>query len=109
MPSIRPTRSEKRESGDRGTAVASSSRPILPSHVRMRFDSARGQHVLLRPESVLLLNQTGADILALCDGCHTVAEIVETLHGRYDRVVEDEVRHFLARLAAKRCVEINDG
>jgi pyrroloquinoline quinone biosynthesis protein D len=38
-----------------------------------------------------------------------VAEIVAELHERYNRVVDDEVRHFLARLAAKRCVEVNDG
>jgi pyrroloquinoline quinone biosynthesis protein D len=38
-----------------------------------------------------------------------VAEIVEELHGRYDRVADDEVRRFLARLVARRCVEIDDG
>jgi coenzyme PQQ biosynthesis protein PqqD len=65
--------------------------------------------VLLGPESVVVLNRTGADILDLCNGQRTVAEIVEELHGRYERVVDNEVRHFLARLVAKRCVEISDG
>jgi pyrroloquinoline quinone biosynthesis protein D len=45
----------------------------------------------------------------LCDGQRTVAEIVEELRGRYNRVIDDEVRHFLDRLVAKRCVEISDG
>lgn len=107
MPSMKPTRSEEGAVGERGTAAASSSRPTLAPHVRMRFDPAREQHVLLAPESVVVLNQTAADILSLCDGRHTMAEIAAALHGRYDAVVDDEVRHFLSRLAAKRCVEIN--
>jgi pyrroloquinoline quinone biosynthesis protein D len=91
------------------TAVSSSSRPELARHVRLTFDPAREQHVLLGPESVTLLNRTGADILNLCDGQRTVAEIVDQLQRRYDRVVDDEVRHFIARLVAKRCVEISHG
>jgi pyrroloquinoline quinone biosynthesis protein D len=91
------------------TSVPSSSRPQLARHVRLMFDRAREQHVLLQPESVVVLNRTGADILGLCDGRRTVTDIEEELHGRYDRVVDDEVQHFLARLVAKRCVEISDG
>jgi pyrroloquinoline quinone biosynthesis protein D len=91
------------------TSVPASSRPRLARHVRLTFDRAREQHVLLQPESVVVLNRTGADILGLCDGQRTVTEIEEELHGRYNRVVDDEVQHFLARLVAKRCVEISDG
>lgn len=109
MPSTRPTPSEKRTVGERGAAMASSSRPRPAPHIRLRFDSAREQHVLLGPESVVVLNHTGADILALCDGHHTVAEIVATLRERYDRVADDEVRHFLGRLTAKRYVVMDDG
>ena len=50
------------------------------------------QHVLLAPEGVLVLNQTGATILGLCDGERTVVEIVEELRGKYNRVDGDEVR-----------------
>lgn len=92
--------------------VAASGRPKLSRHVRMTFDRTRGQHVLLEPETVVVLNPTGADILGLCDGDHTVAEIVEELVGRYDSadgVVASEVAGFLTRLVAKRCVEITDG
>jgi len=109
MPSVKPTRSDQRAADRRRTAAASSSRPKLASHVRLRFDAAREQHVLLGPESVMILNSTGADILSLCDGRHTVAEIVATLQDRYDGVADDEVRRFLDRLAAKRCVEMSDG
>ena len=42
-------------------------------------------------------------------GHRTVAEIVAELRGRYDRVDDEEVRLFLARLAARRCVKIGHG
>ena len=36
------------------------------------------------------------------------ATIVEELRGQYNRVADDEVRDFLARLVAKRWVELDD-
>jgi pyrroloquinoline quinone biosynthesis protein D len=84
-------------------------RPRLAPHVRLTFDSARGRPVLLAPETVSVLNDTGATILGLCDGERTVAEILAELRRRYDRVADDEVRLFLARLVAKRWVEVNHG
>jgi len=68
----------------------------------------RQRYVLLAPEGVLLLNHTGATILGLCDGERTVVEIVEELRGQYNHVADDEVRDFLARLVAKRWVELDD-
>ena len=85
------------------------SRPCLAPHVRLTFDPARQRHVLLTPEVVSVLNGTGATIVGLCDGRRTVADIIAELHGQYDRVAEDEVRHFLDRLVASRCVEVNRG
>jgi pyrroloquinoline quinone biosynthesis protein D len=98
MPSIGPMRID-----------SDADRPRLAPHVRLTFDSARERHVLLAPETVSVLNDTGATILGLCDGERTVAEIVAELHRRYDRVVDDEVRHFLARLVAKRWVGVSHG
>jgi pyrroloquinoline quinone biosynthesis protein D len=89
--------------------VSDTDRPRLAPHVRLTFDPARDRHVLLAPESVSVLNPTGATILGLCDGERTVADIVAELHGRYDRVADDEVLAFLDRLAAKRCVEVGHG
>ena len=74
----------------------------------MEWDPAREQHVLLAPEGVLVLNQTGATILELCDGERTVVGIIEELRKKYDSVDGDEVRNFLARLVAKRLVELGD-
>ncbi len=90
-------------------AVLSTNRPHLARQVRVQWDPVRERQVLLAPEGVLVLNQTGATILGLCDGERTVVEIVEELRGQYNRVAGDEVRDVLSRLAAKRLVELGDG
>jgi len=87
----------------------STDRPRLTPHVRLAYDQARQRHVLLTPETVTLLNGTGAAILELCDGVRTVAEILAELRDRYDRVADAEVEAFLAGLVAKRCVEVSHG
>ena len=89
-------------------AVLSTNRPRLARLVRLEWDPVRERQVLLAPEGVLVMNQTGATILGLCDGERTVVEIVEELRERYNRVDGDEVRDFLARLVAKRWVELGD-
>jgi pyrroloquinoline quinone biosynthesis protein D len=89
-------------------ALPDTSRPRLGPHLRLRFDRSRGKHVLLGPESVIVLNRTGADIVGLCDGSRTVAGIVDELRARYQRPVDDEVRDFLARMAARRHVTVEE-
>ena len=92
-----------------GIGVSGSDRPRLARHVRLRFCPTRQKPILLLPETVVVLNGSGADILELCDGRHTVAEIVAELGARYDGVPEGEVQRFLTRLAARRCVELAHG
>jgi pyrroloquinoline quinone biosynthesis protein D len=79
-------------------------RPRLAPHVRLTYDRARGRHVLLTPETVTVLNGTGASILGLCDGRRTVAEIAAELRGEYKRVDEAEIGVFLDRLTERRIV-----
>jgi pyrroloquinoline quinone biosynthesis protein D len=84
-------------------------RPRLAPHVKLRFDRVRERHVLLAPETVSVLNATGATILGLCDGQRTVADIVAELNRQYENVPGEEVRLFLGQLAARHCVEVGDG
>ena len=95
--------------GDATVVVRPTNRPRLTGRVRLQWEPVRERNVLLAPEGVLVLNHTGATILSLCDGERTVGEIVEELRGRYDHVAGDEVERFLARLVARRCVELGDG
>jgi pyrroloquinoline quinone biosynthesis protein D len=84
-------------------------RPRLAPHVRMRFDPTRGQYALLSPETVLVINDTGAAIVELCDGRRTVGEIESELQSRYAQVVDGDVHRFLADLVAKHGMEVDDG
>jgi coenzyme PQQ biosynthesis protein PqqD len=68
MPSTRPI-----------STTHDTDRPRLAPHVRLTFDPAREQHVLLSPETVVVLNATAATVLDLCDGERTVAAIVAEL------------------------------
>ena len=69
--------------------------------------------VLLRPlpfphpEGLVALNPTGAEILGLCDGVRSVADVVAALEQRYGAPgegVERDVTAFLDGLAAKGLV-----
>jgi pyrroloquinoline quinone biosynthesis protein D len=91
------------------TRALGTDRPRLARHVRLSFDRTRQRHVLLHPETVVVLNGSGARILELCDGRRTVTEIVAELGARYQGVPDDEVRRFLTRLVARRCIELADG
>ncbi|MEU6576840.1 pyrroloquinoline quinone biosynthesis peptide chaperone PqqD [Streptomyces sp. NPDC046805] len=107
-----PTHTGTTQTGIRtrpGAGVAASDRPRLASHVRLTFCRTRQRKVLLHPETVVVLNGSGAAILELCDGRHTVAEIVAELGARYQSAPEDDVRQFLTRLVARRWVELTDG
>lgn len=89
--------------------IASTNRPRLSRQTRLDWDNVREQHVLLAPEGVIVLNQTGANILELCDGERTFGEIVAKLHAKYSSVSEEEVRGFLDQLVARRLVEPDNG
>jgi pyrroloquinoline quinone biosynthesis protein D len=93
----------------RSVGVSGSDRPRLARHVRLSFCRTRQRPILQLPETVVVLHGSGADILELCDGRRTVAEIVAELGARYQTVPDDQVRQFLTRLAARRCVELADG
>jgi pyrroloquinoline quinone biosynthesis protein D len=93
----------------RSAEVADSARPRLARHVRLSFCRTRQRHILQLPETVVVLQGSGADVLELCDGRRTVAEIVAELGTRYGSVPDDEVRRFLGRLVARRCLELDRG
>jgi pyrroloquinoline quinone biosynthesis protein D len=79
-------------------------RPRLHPKARLRPDVKTGRTMLLYPERGLRLNATGEEVLRLCTGEPTVAEIAATLaqrHGTDGEQVLAEVRAFLDALAAR--------
>jgi pyrroloquinoline quinone biosynthesis protein D len=79
--------------------------PRLHPKARLQHDDVRGRDVLLYPEGLVALNPTGAEILALCDGVRSVADVVAALEQRYgSAAVECDVTAFLDGLAAKGLV-----
>jgi len=79
-------------------------KPRLPLHVVLRHDKGRDRWVLLAPERVLTPDAVAADVLKLCDGNRTIAEIVAELARMYDAPTErisGDVMNLLADLADK--------
>ncbi len=84
--------------------LTSAAVPVLWRLARLDFDSVRQRHVLLYPEGTVLLNETSAAILGLCDGHRTVAEITRILQERYAGVVAADVTEFLSQLAERELI-----
>jgi len=78
--------------------------PVLWRLARMDFDPVRQRHVLLYPEGTVLLNDTGAAILQLCDGRRSVAEIASVLQQRYGTDVTGDVIAYLSGLAERELI-----
>ena len=80
--------------------------PVLWKLARLAFDDVRAQPVLLYPEGVVLLNESGAAILRLCDSRRSVDDIVAALSRQYATDVATDVTHFLSGLVARELVRI---
>ena len=85
-------------------------KPRLSSKARLRWDKVEKRHMLVFPEAALLLNETAAEILKLCDGERTIEQIVATLAQQFvgaDRtVIADEVTDLLTRLRTRGLLEV---
>lgn len=91
-------------------ALDGNSRPRLPDFVRLQFDQARKRWVLQGPERLLVLDETGKDILDRATGEQSVDEIVAALAAEFD-ASEDVIRHDVMAvfklLAEKNFLELN--
>jgi pyrroloquinoline quinone biosynthesis protein D len=75
--------------------------PKLVRHARYRRDTIREQHQLVFPEGVLVLNDSGAAIVQLCDG-RPLDALLAALADQFAGLADcDEVLDFLQRLAQK--------
>ena len=79
-------------------------RPRLWRLARLEFDPVRNRRVLLYPEGAMFLNDTGGEVLALCDGTRTVADIGAELGTKYNADVTMDVAAYLAKLVERELV-----
>jgi len=68
---------------DRNITVSEASRPKLPRHTRLKFDETRQVWVILAPERVLAPDEIAVEVLHLCDGVRSVAEMADQLAAKY--------------------------
>ncbi|MGJ7506678.1 pyrroloquinoline quinone biosynthesis peptide chaperone PqqD [Variovorax sp. GT1P44] len=54
-------------------------RPRVGTGFRLQWEPAQNSHVLLYPEGMVKLNQSGGEIMKRCDGERSVAAIVSEL------------------------------
>ncbi|HET7564545.1 MAG TPA: pyrroloquinoline quinone biosynthesis peptide chaperone PqqD [Gemmatimonadaceae bacterium] len=86
------------------TTLASTFRPALWRLARLDFDPVRQRRVLLYPEGAILLNDTAAEILDLCDGTRTIGDIAAELGRRYHADVAQDVSDYLSQLVEREVV-----
>jgi pyrroloquinoline quinone biosynthesis protein D len=84
--------------------LTADSRPKLWRLARLDFDPVRQRHVLLYPEGAVLLNDTGAAILELCNGTRSVGDIVAILNQRYQADVKADVTEYLDLMAQRELI-----
>lgn len=85
-------------------ALTPESVPSLWRLARLDFDRVRQQRVLLYPEGAVLLNDTGAAILDLCDGRRSIGDIARILEERYHCDVTADVVEYLSQLEERELV-----
>lgn len=63
--------------------VIEASVPTLARGAKLRFDETRQRWVLLVPERVMAPDEIAVEILQLCDGKRTVADVIDLLVEKY--------------------------
>ena len=71
--------------------VTGDSRPAMPAYIKLRHDAGRGRWLILAPERVFDPDEIAVEVLKLCDGQRTVADIAGTLAKEYNAPI-DEIR-----------------
>ena len=67
----------------RNISVSETSRPKLPRHAKLKFDETRQVWVILAPERVLAPDEIAVEVLQLCNGERSVADIIDQLTVKY--------------------------
>ena len=95
------------------TALSDGARPSLARGVRLRLDRISGKSLLLRPEQGFELQGSALEIIRLCDGRRSVADIVDALAAQATGTPRPEiaadVRRLLSDLHQRGVVALEGG
>jgi pyrroloquinoline quinone biosynthesis protein D len=67
----------------RNISVGKTSKPVLSRHAKLKYDETRQRWVILAPERVLAPDDIAVEILQLCDGARSVAQMIDQLAEKY--------------------------
>lgn len=87
--------------------VDAATKPKLPRFIKLRRDQERGKWLILAPERVFEPDEPSVEVLKLCDGERTVADIAKILSEAYQApadVIETDITEMLQDLADKGVV-----
>lgn len=74
--------------------------PRIAPGCRVQWEAHQNCHVLLYPEGMVQLNDSAWAILSLCDGRHTVEEIVAELQAQVKgEDVSQDIKDFIQEFA----------
>ena len=78
------------------TPLSAETAPRVGPGFRLQWEAVQNCHVLLYPEGMIKLNQSGGEILKRCDGKRSVAGITEDLEQAFSTTgLRSEVQAFL--------------
>jgi pyrroloquinoline quinone biosynthesis protein D len=87
--------------------VALDAVPHIRRGVKCAYDQIRSAHVVLFPEGVLVLNETAASVVSLCDGVRSVGDIALLLGDEYDGVQPEDIVELVVRMVERRVVDVD--
>ena len=64
--------------------IAAESKPSLPRYIKLRHDATRDRWIVQAPERNFYPDPIAVEVLKLCDGSRTVAEVADDLSKRYN-------------------------
>ena len=88
--------------------VEATTQPVVPPHVKLRHDAGRGRWIILAPERLFDPDDVAVDVLKLCDGQRTVADIADQLAKGYNAPASEitaDIIEMLQDLADKGVVK----
>lgn len=82
-------------------------RPKVSPHAQLRFDEAEERTLAVLPERAVAMNESGREILSLCDGRRTIDGVASELRRRHPEVerVESFAYEFLGEMERLGVVE----